>query len=124
MFIVNGFLRWTSFVLAILALAANFGLLFGDPGVGIPNGRLAAAISAAPLLLIGVAFLAAQAAIRPRLMELFKNVLLAGTFLLWGAIQFLPDGALSKRLGNLVIVLYVVDLAWMTLGTVILTKEN
>jgi hypothetical protein len=41
-----------------------------------------------------------------------KNVLLAGTFLLWGAIQLMPQNHLAERLGNVVIVLYVVDLAW------------
>jgi len=39
-------------------------------------------------------------------------MLLAGTFLLWGAIQLMPQNYLAERLGNVVIVLYVLDLAW------------
>jgi hypothetical protein len=36
----------------------------------------------------------------------------------------LPDNAFSKTLGNLVIALYVLDVAWITLKAVILPKEN
>jgi|SRR5579862_2755947 len=111
-------LRWISCTLAILALGAGIGLLACD-SVAVALSRVgAAAISAAPLLLVGIAFLLAQPLLRPRRLELLKNVLLAGTFLLWGAIQLMPQGALAMRLGNLVIALYVLDLAWMTLGSV------
>jgi hypothetical protein len=117
--ILNGIIRWTSYGLAILALAASVGLLIGDVGVGILPRLSVAGASAAPLLLAGFSFLVMQPLLRPRLPDLLKNVLLAATFLLWGGIQFMPQNALSIRLGNLVIVLYVVDLAWMTLGAVI-----
>jgi hypothetical protein len=55
---------------------------------------------------------------------LLKNALLAATFLLWGAIQLMPQNATSMRLGNVVIALYVVDLAWVVLGTKISLKRN
>jgi hypothetical protein len=42
--------------------------------------------------------------------------------LLWGFIQFMPRNAASLWLGNLVIVLYVLDLAWVVLGTRISLK--
>jgi hypothetical protein len=77
----------------------------------------ATAISAAPLLLVGASFLILQPLLRLGRLELLKNVLLAATFLLWGAVQLMPQNALTVRLGNLVIALYVLDLAWMTLGT-------
>lgn len=108
-------LRWISCGMAVLALLAGAVLLL--PGAQTAGRIPAAVISAAPLLMVGAAFLALQPVLRPRLSELLKNVLLAVTFLLWGGIQFLPQNALSAWLGNLVIVLYVVDLAWVILGT-------
>lgn len=74
------------------------------------------AVSAGPLMMVGVAFLIAQMAVRPRQTELLKNLLLAATFLLWGVVQLMPQNNLSTRLGNLVIALYVLDLAWAILA--------
>ena len=48
----------------------------------------------------------------------------AATFLLWGIVQFMPQNTMSIRLGNVVIALYVLDLAWVTLGTVISQERN
>jgi hypothetical protein len=76
------------------------------------------------LLLVGTAFLTMQPLIRPRLVELLKNALLAVTFLLWGGIQFMPQNATSLRLGNVVIALYVLDLAWVILGSKVSVKKN
>jgi hypothetical protein len=114
---LNKFFRWTSYSLAILALAAGMALLIGDAKLGSLSRFPAAAISAAPLLLVGTAYLFLQPIIRPRLVELAKNLLLAATFLLWGTIQLMPQNTLSIRLGNVVIALYVLDLAWLILGS-------
>jgi hypothetical protein len=124
MHILNGIFRWTSYGLAILALAASVGLLVGDVGVAMLPRLSAAMASAAPLLLAGISFLLMQPILRPRFSDLLKNMLLAATFLLWGSIQFMPQNSLSIRLGNLVIALYVVDLAWMTLSSVIPRERN
>jgi hypothetical protein len=121
---LNHALRWISYGLAILALAAGIILLIGDGELGTLPRLPAAVISAAPLLLVGASFLIMQPIIRPRLAELLKNVLLAGTFLLWGAVQLMPQNATAKRLGNVVIALYVLDLAWVTLGSVVSQKRN
>jgi len=115
---LNNFLRWVSVGLAVLGLTAAMGLLLGDVILGNLNGLPAAAISAAPLLLVGTAFLIMQPIIRPSWKELVKNLLLAATFLLWGAIQLMPQNAISRWLGNVVIALYVLDLAWVILGSV------
>jgi hypothetical protein len=109
---LNSFFRWISIGLAVVALAAGASLLVSDAKIWSPPGISAAVISAAPLLLIGISFLFMQPIIRPRSAELVKNMLLAGTFLLWGAIQLMPQNHLAERLGSIVIVLYVVDLAW------------
>ncbi len=118
----HAILRWVSCGLAVLALLAGAALLLlgARPAGGLPS----VVISAAPLLLVGVAFLALQPVLRPRPSELLKNVLLALTFLLWGGLQFLPQNSLSMWLENLVIVLYVVDLAWVILGTKFMAKGN
>jgi hypothetical protein len=124
MYIFKEILRWISYGLAVLALAASLGLIIGDVGIGGLPPVQAATSSAAPLLLVGTSFLLVQPILRPRLIDLLKNVLLAATFLLWGIIQFMPQNAMSIRLGNVVIALYVVDLAWVTLDTVISQNRN
>jgi hypothetical protein len=124
MYIFKEILRWISYGLAVLALAASLGLIIGDVGIGGLPPVQAATSSAAPLLLGGTSFLLVQPILRPRLIDLLKNVLLAATFLLWGIIQFMPQNAMSIRLGNVVIALYVVDLAWVTLDTVISQNRN
>lgn len=121
---LNSILRWFSCGLSALALAASVGLLIGDVGIGTLPRLSAAVASAAPLLLVGTSFLFVQPILRPRLIELLKNVLLAATFLLWGTIQLMPRTATSIRLGNVVIALYVLDLAWVTLGTAISREKN
>lgn len=113
----NTVLRWISYTLAILALAAGAALLLEDAKPGLVPSLSGAAVSAAPLLLVGVSFLILQPFLRPGRVDLLKNVLLAGTFLLWGAIQLMPQNATAARLGDLVIALYVVDLAWVVLGS-------
>lgn len=121
---LNNALRWISYGLAILALAAGIALLIGDAIFRTLPGLPAAAISSAPLLLVGTSFLILQPILRPGFADLLKNGLLAATFLLWGFIQFMPRNAASLWLGNLVIVLYVLDLAWVVLGTRISLKRN
>jgi len=74
-------------------------------------------LSAVPLLSVGAAFLILQLVLRPKISELLKNLLLAATFILWGIVQLMPQGALSHKLGDLVIALYVADLAWVILTT-------
>jgi hypothetical protein len=94
------------------------GLLTSDTKLAIPLGFSAQVISAAPLLLIGVSLLIVQTMLRPRWTELLKNILLAAAFILWGVVQLMQESALSKRLGDIVIALYVLDLAWMILASV------
>jgi hypothetical protein len=104
--------RLVAVVLVLLAVLSGLLLLAKDAGITALRTLPSSEVSAAPLLLVGVAFLIAQLIIRPNLADLLKNILLAATFLLWGAVQLMPLNALSARLGNLVIALYVVDLAW------------
>jgi hypothetical protein len=117
-------LKWISYLLVVLALAAGMGLLISDAKIWNLTGLPASVISAAPLLLVGTSFLLLQPIIRPRFMELLKNGLLAATFLLWGIIQLMPKNAASMRLGNVVIALYVLDLAWVIFASKISRERN
>jgi hypothetical protein len=72
-----------------------------------------APVSAAPLLLIGATYLGFQVLMRPKPLELFKALIVSSAFLLWGIDQLLPPSWFATTLGDVVIVLYVVDLGWM-----------
>jgi hypothetical protein len=115
---MNRILRWLTMGLVVLALAACVGLLASDSRAVNALGLSASAISAAPLLLVGMSFLIVQTMIRPRLLELLRNMLLVAAFILWGVVQLMAQSVLSKRLGNVVIALYVMDLAWVILARV------
>lgn len=112
---MNKILGWLTTVLVATAVAGSIGLLVSDTKIGTPLGLPAALISAAPLSLIGISFLILQLMRRPRWMELLRNIMLAAAFILWGVVQFMEKSALSKELGDVVIVLYVLDLAWVIL---------
>jgi len=119
---LNLAMRWIACGMAILALGACLAMLIGNEKPKLFSMISLAALSAVPLLLVGASFLMLQVAIRPRWVELLKNGLLGGTFLLWGTIQLMPSNATSLRLGNIVIGLYVLDLAWVILGSRSSTK--
>jgi hypothetical protein len=72
-----------------------------------------APVSALPLLLIGLASLCFQIITRPALLDFFKAMIVSAAFLLWGIDQLLPASWLATTLGDIVIILYVVDLGWM-----------
>jgi hypothetical protein len=73
-----------------------------------------APVSAVPLLLIGATYLGFQVLIRPKPLDIFKAVIVSSAFMLWGIDQVLPMGWFATTLGDVVIVLYVIDLGWMT----------
>jgi peptidoglycan/LPS O-acetylase OafA/YrhL len=120
----NGILRGMAATLVLLALASSAALLAKDLGTGdflrLPRG----VISGAPLLLVGVALLVIQLVIRPQWKELLKNALLAATFILWGIVQLMPQNELSLKLGNVVVTLFVLDLAWTILLSARLAQES
>jgi hypothetical protein len=74
---------------------------------------LHAPVSAAPLLLIGATYLGFQLLMQPKPLDLFKALIVSSAFLLWGIDQLLPPSWFATTLGDVVIVLYVVDLGWM-----------
>ncbi|GAC1424362.1 MAG: hypothetical protein NVSMB54_07000 [Ktedonobacteraceae bacterium] len=88
-------------------------LLVKDTPLSLLQHLAHAPISAIPLLLIGLASLCFQVVIRPTPLDLFKASLVSAAFLLWGIDQLLPTGWEATTLGDVVIVLYVIDLGWM-----------
>jgi hypothetical protein len=100
-------------IVIVLAFSSGVVLLANDVP-WLPFTPLAhAPVSAVPLLLIGLAALGFQFVIRPSLLDLFKAMIVSLAFLLWGIDQLLPAGWLATTVGDLVIVLYVIDLGWM-----------
>lgn len=110
------FLWFVTVALVVSALGFSGTLLFKDIGMGALQESGRSWFSAMSLLFVGVAFLMAQPMMRLEPREFVKNVLLAGTFLLWGMVQLMPQNLLSMRLGSLVVVLFVLDLAWVTIA--------
>lgn len=92
------------------ALIAGLLLLVSDIFVPMfPHAPL----SAAPLLLIGATYLGFQMLMRPKPLDLFKASIISSAFLLWGIDQLLHPGRFATTLGDVVIVLYVIDLSWI-----------
>ena len=115
---MNRVLRRLAIGLVLVALVFSIVLLMEGSNGAIVPVRWTAAISALPLLAIGLSFLLVQPLIRPRRPDLLKNLLLAATFLLWGAAQLMVQNPVAKKLGNVVVVLYVIDLSWAILAGV------
>ena len=111
-------LRCLAIALVLVSLVSSTLLLALDAKTNDAASRWAALISALPLLAVGFSFVLVQLTIRPARIELLKNLLLAATFLLWGVVQLMTQSALSKTLGDVVIALYVVDLAWTIWGKI------
>jgi hypothetical protein len=97
-------------ITGIAALVAGITLLLNDVFTITP---LHAPVSAAPLLLIGATNLGFQVLMRPKPLDLFKALIVSSAFLLWGIDQLLPTGWFATTLGDVVIVLYVIDLGWI-----------
>lgn len=103
----------TTWMLIVLAFFGGLLLLLEDALLPLFPHLPHAPVSAAPLLLMGTASLVFQRLLRPKPLDLLKAMLVSLAFLLWGIDQFLPLGWGATSLGDLVIVLYVLDLGWM-----------
>lgn len=100
-------------IVIVLAFGSGAVLLANDLSRLIFTPFAHAPISALPLLLIGLASLGFQFVLRPNLLDLFKACIVSTAFLLWGIDQLLPAGWLATTVGDIVIVLYVIDLGWV-----------
>jgi len=105
-------------VLAAVGVACIAALLVNDSYASSPLRFSASVAASASLLLVGVSLLTVQMVLRPRWTELLKNMLLSAAFILWGVVQLMEENAFSRKLGNIVIALYVLDLAWGVFASV------
>ena len=110
---LQGVLYLFTGLLIVLALVAGAGLLLDDLFPHLFAGLPHAPLSAVPLLLIGASSLGFQVLTRPRPLDLFKALLVSSAFILWGIDQMLPAGWLATTVGDVVIVLFVIDLGWV-----------
>ncbi len=99
----------------VLALSSGALLLFTDLPWPVLHPLAHAPASAVPLLFIGLASLGFQFVVRPKRLDLLKALIVSAAFLFWGIDQLLPTGGIATTLGDVVIVLFVLDLGWMML---------
>ncbi len=98
-------------LLAAIAVVAGVALMLGDIAGGLAGRPAHAPASAAPLLIVGAAFMTMLPLTRPGPIEWIKRAMVGAAFLLWGVAQLMPPGVAATTLGDLVITLYVIDLA-------------
>src|SRR5258708_9288737 len=94
----------------VLALAAGVLLLTRDVFL---TALSHAPVSAAPLLLIGAAYLGFQVLLRPKPLDLFKALIVSSAFILWGVDQLLPGEWVATTLGDVFIPFYGLVLVWL-----------
>lgn len=92
------------------ALLSSLLLLVQDVEPVLTGSVRHAWLAAGALLLAGIACLGLASAVRAHAKDLFMRVSLGAAFILWGIQQLLPDGGLSVMLGDIVIVLFIIDL--------------
>jgi hypothetical protein len=109
--------------LALLALVFCILMFAADTVFRAAQPAWAAFLSALPLLAIGTSFTIVQTLISQSRSQLLKNLLLAATFLLWGVAELSPGNPVSKMLDEVVIALFVIDLAWTILPRVSTTRN-
>lgn len=103
----------------VLALSSGALLLFTDLPWSVLHPLAHAPASAVPLLCIGLTSLGFQCVVRPKRLDLLKELIVSAAFLFWGIDQLLPTGRIATTLGDVVIALFVLDLGWMMLDRLI-----
>ncbi len=102
--------------LAVCALVSGTLLLLLDIFSNFPAHRFHAAASAVPLILIGLSWLCLHPGIRVHPIQFLKRLIAAVAFVLWGVDQMLPPGWLASTVGDVVIALFVLDMALIVRG--------
>lgn len=92
------------------ALLSSLLLLVQDVEPLLTGSVRHAWLAAGALLLAGIACLGLASAVSAHTKDLFMRLSLGAAFILWGIQQLLPEGGLSRTLGDIVIVLFIVDL--------------
>jgi hypothetical protein len=100
--------------LGITAVTVTAALLAIDVGLAGLSAHAHAKLSALPLALVALAYMAHQPLRRPNPLAIVKSALLASAFLLWAAYQLSPT--LPITVNDLAITLFILDLA-LVIGT-------
>jgi hypothetical protein len=108
-------LRWLSVVIGWLTLAGVTLLLGWDLWPARFPAHAHDALSALPLALIALAWLAHRLAARPTRGELARATLLAAAFLFWSANQLWPDSPRATLFNDLAVALFVIDV-WLAMN--------
>jgi hypothetical protein len=111
--LLGRFFAFFTGLIILLAFASGALLLVKDTPLSLLQHLEHAPVSALPLLLIGLASLCFQIVVRPTPLDLFKAGIVSAAFIFWGIDQLLPASWEATALGDIVIVLYVIDLGWM-----------
>jgi hypothetical protein len=104
-------------LLHLVRVAAGLAVLAGVTALLLPavQGQLPDAwrntLAAMALIFIGTAFIMLQALVRPRPLQFVQRLMVVTAFVLWGVAMLLPAGPLTTGMNDLVVVLFVVDLA-------------
>jgi hypothetical protein len=102
-------------VLGLITLAAVALLLAWDLFPRRFPPRAHDTLSALPLALIALAWLAHRLKQRSTRAELGRALVLSGAFLFWAANQFWPDLPQATLLNDLAVALFVIDV-WLTMA--------
>ena len=103
-------------VLAVAALVSGATLLFLDCFAHFTSHRLHAVASGVPLILIGLSWLSLHPGFGVHPVQFLKRLIAAVVFVLWGIGQMLPAGWLASTVGDVVIALFVLDMALIIRG--------
>jgi hypothetical protein len=92
------------------SLLSSLLLLVQDVAPVLTGSVRHAWLAASALLLAGTACVGLASAVRGQKKDLFMRLSLGAAFILWGIQQLLEEGRLSVLLGDIVIVLFIVDI--------------
>lgn len=112
----RGPLLWPTIVLAVCALISGALLLVLDCFFHFPSSHFHGAVSAAPLIFISLSWLCLHPGTRVSPVQFLKRLIAAIAFVLWGIDQILPPGPVASTVGDVVIALFVLDLALIIKG--------
>ncbi len=105
------FLRSLSIIFFTLALAGVAVLWLSDASHRLLPNPGHSRLGAVPLISIALSYISFQLSDRRKLAERSKGLLLGFAFLIWGCEQLLPPSPWVTVIDNLVITIFVVDLA-------------
>jgi hypothetical protein len=103
-------------VLAVFTLLTLVPLVAWDVAPDVFPARAHEVVSAVPLTVVALAYLAYQAVRRVSLLEFAKALLSAGAFLFWALNQLLPDHPRATLFNDIAVAAFVLDVVLVIAG--------